>query len=145
MITLEMMTGIVRSGFRDCSSLALDVCSSQCTDSVSTSVLAIDRFLRTHFVYRGEKDEVLRTVPYMLNDFETLGEMQGDCDDMAMMGAAMLLAVDIPARFTALKSVPHEFDHVFCEGLNDGQWMIVDPTVPYGTTYKHFGIAFQAI
>ena len=114
-------------------------------DSFS-SVLAIDCFLRNVFVYRDERNEVLRDVPFMLSDYSTLGHMEGDCDDMTIMGSAMLCSLDIPTRMTAIQSEsPEEFDHVFSEARVGGMWIPVDPTVPYGTQYNQYGFMSEVV
>jgi hypothetical protein len=138
------MASLARSGSHDCRDFAYALCSSDGIRSVSDCILAIDRFLRAYFNYRGEADEVLRTVPFMLNDLATIGEMQGDCDDMTIMGCSLFCALGITTRMVAIRSVPGEFDHVFCEA-RDVDWVPVDPTVPYGTPYVHYGMTFQAV
>jgi hypothetical protein len=113
---------------------------------IRSIVLSIDRLLRNVFVYREERDEVLRDVPFMVNDLQTIGRMEGDCDDMCIMCCAMLKASGVASRMTAIKSEsPFEFDHVFSEARIGTNWIPVDPTVPYGTTYYHFGIVSEAI
>jgi hypothetical protein len=82
----------------------------------------------------------------MLNDLDTIGEMQGDCDDMTIMACSLFVASGITTRMVAIRSIPHsEFDHVFCEALDSPNWIPVDPTVPYGTPYIHYGMTFQGV
>jgi Transglutaminase-like superfamily len=139
---MEMMGSLARKG-SDYANPLVD--RLRMGDSRNT-VLAIDRFLRDVFVYREEKDEVLRDVPFMLNDLSTTGAMYGDCDDMCIMCCAMLKSAGIASRMTAIKSEsPLEFDHIFSEARIGTHWIPVDPTVPYGTTYYHFGIVSEAI
>jgi transglutaminase-like putative cysteine protease len=110
-------------------------------------VRGIDSFLRRYFVYREERDEVLRDVPFMLNDLDTLGHMEGDCDDMCIMACALLKSAGFPlVRMTAIQSDnPFEYDHVFSEVRISDFWLPVDPTVPYGTTYQQFGFMSEAV
>jgi hypothetical protein len=109
-------------------------------------VPTIDTFLRNVFIYRDEDHEVLRDVPFMLNDWKTQGRMEGDCDDMAIMGCALLRASGIPARMTAIKSQnPDEFDHVFSEARVGPFWIPIDPTVPPGTEYMQYGFMSEPI
>lgn len=143
-ITLEAMAALARAGSRDVPPLVSSVVPGNGT--VSDCVLSVDRFLRANFIYREERDEVLRDVPYMLNDLVTLGHMEGDCDDMTIMCAAMLCALLIPTRFTAIQSeIPGLFDHVFTETKVNGEWVPVDPTVPYGTQYTQFGFMSEVV
>lgn len=109
-------------------------------------VRAIDSFLRYAFVYREEYDEVLRDVPFMLNDLDTLGHMEGDCDDMTIFGCTLLRASGIPSRMTAIQSQsPFDYDHVFSEARVGEFWLPVDPTVPYGTQYQTYGFMSEAV
>jgi len=115
-------------------------------DNISSVVLVIDRFLRGRFVYRDERDEVLRDVPFMLNDLDTYGYMMGDCDDMSIMCGSLLCNIGIPARFTAIKSAnPEDFDHVYTEAKVGSDWVPIDPTVPYGTRYTMFGFISEVV
>jgi transglutaminase-like putative cysteine protease len=136
------MAQLAREGIRQ--GTVLDLSNRVCSDS--DPVLAIDDFLRSRFVYRGESDEVLRTVEWMVQDLEEFGHMEGDCDDMSTMCGAMLGSLHIPARFTAIASEPSgEFDHVFCEARIGTNWLPIDPTVEYGTQYFHYGIMSEGI
>jgi hypothetical protein len=142
--TLETMAILSRQGSKDVSPLVTSLVSGG--DRIADSVFVIDRFLRRHFVYREEYDEVLRDVPFMLHDLSTLGHMEGDCDDMTILGSAMLCALGVGTRMTAIKSAnPDEFDHVFSEARIGTEWIPVDPTVPYGTTYNQFGFMSEAV
>ena len=143
-ITLETMASLARAGSRDVPPLVASIVPRG--GDVPGIVFAFDRFLRHHFVYREERDEVLRDVPFMLNDLVTLGHMEGDCDDMMIMGSALLCSCLIPARFTAIQSEnPAEFDHVFTEAKVNGEWVPMDPTVPYGTRYTMFGFMSEVV
>lgn len=79
---------------------------------------------------------------YLVPPAVLLGELQrgapragGDCDDVAMLGAALGKAVGIPARFTAVAFEPMgAYRHVFAE-LWDGQtWRELDTTRPSYST-----------
>lgn len=145
-LTLDVMASLARSGINDARPIAMDIVAQSRCGNASDCINTFDRWLRNHFVYRGEQEEVLRTVSFMANDLKTKGTMEGDCDDMTIMSCAMFLSVGIQPRMTAIKSHPEEYDHVFCEALDEkGNWIPVDPTVPYGTPYHYFGIAYQAV
>jgi hypothetical protein len=55
----------------------------------------------------------------------------GDCDDMAVLAAALLKSLGVPTRFRAIATdaaAPHAFTHVYCQyqdGL--GKWRSCDP------------------
>lgn len=141
------MAVLARQGSRESGTYAIanSIVSGRAFDP-GDFVIGLDRFLRRVFVYREEHDEVLRDVPFMLNDYATLGRMEGDCDDMSIMASALLCCVGIPARVTAIKSQSiDEFDHVFSEARIGMDWIPVDPTVPYGTPYRAFGFMSEVV
>jgi transglutaminase-like putative cysteine protease len=139
------MSSLARAGSHEPGTYSL-VQSIANSSGPGSFIVGIDRFLRRVFVYREERDEVLRDVPFMLNDLATLGHMEGDCDDMAIMSASLLCCASIPARLTAIQSLnADEYDHVFTEAKVDGTWIPVDPTVPYGTHYNVFGFMSEVV
>jgi hypothetical protein len=141
MQTLETMATLARSG-SNVPGIAVLVSGLRQTDCIAV----IDRFLRQNFVYRDEAEEVLRDVPFMLHDLETIGHMEGDCDDMTIMGCALLKACGLPVRMTAIKSDnADEFDHVFSEARIGEYWIPVDPTVAPGTQYVTYGFMSEAV
>ena len=142
--TLEVMAQLARQGSSVASPVAAHLVSVR--GGVADFVSNLDRFLRHNFVYREERDEVLRTVDFMLHDFNTLGRMEGDCDDMSIMSGSLLCAAGISARLTAIQSAdPFEYDHVFTEARVGSDWVVVDPTVPYGTTYNTYGFMSESV
>lgn len=69
-------------------------------------------------VFRFVKDpvgvELLRTPLWQLNEIQEHGAVGGDCDDAAILGAAIGMAVGIPARFRVLEFRPGAgFAHVY--------------------------------
>jgi Transglutaminase-like superfamily len=56
----------------------------------------------------------------------------GDCDDMAVLTAAMLQAVGIPAQFVTIRAdaqEPARHSHVYLRAFINGRWMGLDPSV----------------
>lgn len=106
-----------------------------------STIWAIDSWLRKSFTYRPEEHEVLREVSWMMEH-----GYEGDCDDMAIMGASLTKSIGFPSRFTAIKPYnPDEFEHVFCEARIGTEWIPIDPTVPYGTVYQHYGMIHEYV
>jgi hypothetical protein len=96
-----------------------------------------DSWVRNHFQYRGEVEEVVRTPQRMFDDLERLGYFEGDCDDISTLNAAVLFTMGFPVRFVAIRyDGSPEFLHVFVEFLYRGQWQRMDPTVPPGTIHQ---------
>lgn len=55
----------------------------------------------------------------------------GDCDDMSLLLAAMLLSVGHPSRFVAVGMQLHQLSHVYVETLVGDLWIAADVTEPY--------------
>jgi len=76
--------------------------------------------------------ELVKSPEYMLREFFAQGEAFGDCDDVAVLAAALGMAVGIPARFTLLGFSPTQpFRHVLTELYTPCQgWVEMDTTRP---------------
>jgi transglutaminase-like putative cysteine protease len=100
----------------------------------------IETFVRRNYVYRDENEEIVRDPRFMLADMGRMDngrvvQLEGDCDDVATFYAACAVAIGKAARFVAIRytaSNPN-FEHVFTEAYDGGQWVILDATVPAGT------------
>jgi hypothetical protein len=66
----------------------------------------------------------------------TLKRRAGDCDDQAVLIAALGMALGMPAKFVVIKcdtKMPDEFSHVWCEldvAVGGDQWVALDSVVP---------------
>lgn len=83
--------------------------------------------------------ELVRTPEFLLRQFNANGYMTGDCDDAAVIGAALGKAVGIPANFVAVgfkRNGP--LLHVFTELRPKFSGVIVDldVTKPAGNTVQ---------
>lgn len=77
--------------------------------------------------------ELLRTVPEMLNEIQFRGLGRYDCDDVAILGAALGKAAGLPARFQVLgfHTPSHPYRHVFAELYGSpARWVELDITRP---------------
>lgn len=71
----------------------------------------------------------------LVRSIQDRGIGQCDCDDVAMLAAALGMSIGLRARFVVVAfgtDVTSPFAHVWCElAAPDGrQWLIVDPTRP---------------
>ena len=100
----------------------------------NTSIGVLDSWIRQHFRYRDEIEEIVREPAAMLEDLQLLGYVEGDCDDVATFTAAVLRAYGYPAKLVAIRynAADPEFRHVFVE--SDG--VRLDATVPEGTQHQ---------
>jgi transglutaminase-like putative cysteine protease len=75
-------------------------------------------FLHASVIYADDAEgvEQIRTPERMLLDMQNAkdGKARGDCDDRATLGAALLLAMGLPAYFIVVTSSPlRQWHHVF--------------------------------
>lgn len=66
----------------------------------------------------------------------TLATGAGDCDDKAILLAAMLLAINHDVRFIAISLDGTEFCHVWVQDLIDGRWVDLETTEPLPSGYS---------
>lgn len=94
----------------------------------------------TQFLADPSVAEALQLPADMVRTIEAQGFAQGDCDDVAILAAAMALTIGLRARFVVVAfgaggstgTAPAPFAHVWTE-LGDVQgrfWLAVDPTRP---------------
>lgn len=65
----------------------------------------------------------------------TMDRMEGDCDDFAMMGMALLSICDVAAVFVTIKGDPRfhdEWSHVYLECMLGGKW------IPFDASYGRY-------
>jgi transglutaminase-like putative cysteine protease len=74
--------------------------------------------------------ELLSTPRYMIDAIRRSEFVSGDCDDAAILGAALGKAVGLPAKFRALAfgAPTWPFSHVYTLLLVRGQWANLDTT-----------------
>lgn len=76
--------------------------------------------------------ELLHSPSYLLNEIATHYYVQADCDDVAILTAALAKAVGLTCRFVAVSF--HGLDgymHVYTDiAVGGGRWLTVDPTRP---------------
>mgnify|MGYP001612044145 CR=1 FL=1 len=72
---------------------------------------------------------------------EISGRLVGDCDDISTLHAALLTALGFQVRFVAIRSAYENpnFDHVYIEANNNGDWIMYDVTIPLNTPIDYFG------
>jgi transglutaminase-like putative cysteine protease len=84
-------------------------------------------------VYRFMPDpamdgDFLRTPRLLIDGYRRTGEICGDCDDVAMLAAALAKVAGLAARFVAVAfHSPHSpFSHVFTEIATPDGWIDLD-------------------
>jgi transglutaminase-like putative cysteine protease len=89
-------------------------------------VKAVHRFIRNTITYVRD----VRNVETLQTPLRVLINRAGDCDDQAMLVAALLEALGHPTRFRAMAfSSPQQFAHVLAETLVATRWVPVETTL----------------
>lgn len=97
-------------------------------------IRAIQEYVRDEVRYVRD----INGVETLATPRKTLQSMQGDCDDKALLTAALLEAIGHHTRFVAVGSQPGQYDHVLVETparfrTKDGiktKWIPVETTEP---------------
>lgn len=115
-------------------------------NELSISKGYFEQSLRSLFRYREEDEEIIRSPAFMVDDLENLGYLEGDCDDITVLVAALTKSMGYAARLTALQTTSSdEYDHVFSEVRIGDYWLPIDITVTPGTEYSSFGYMSELV
>jgi transglutaminase-like putative cysteine protease len=83
-------------------------------------------YVRDNIRYVGDIRDI-----EVLHDPETLLRTgAGDCDDKAILLAALLLSIGHQPRFVAVAFEPDAYSHVWLQDLIYGEWLDLEPTEP---------------
>lgn len=98
-------------------------------------VPAKDHRGRIHAIWEWVKDHVtyirdIHEVETLHWPTQVLEQMYGDCDDQAMLVAALLESVGIPTRFKAVGFSPGQLSHVYAQARLGSGWIALETTQP---------------
>lgn len=86
---------------------------------------------RVRFRFDPPGVELVRTPSYMLWELETSGRAEGDCDDVAVLGAALGMAAGLSGRYVLVALTPGDpFEHVYTELVTPAGPVELDTTRP---------------
>lgn len=142
--TLALMVKLARQGKNTWTvrSLAEQIVSGVAQKKWVEEARAIQEYVRDHIRYTKD----IRGTETVATPEQTIARGLGDCDDKALLAAALLEAVGHPTRFVALGREPNNFVHVLTETKIGGKWITVEttenvplgwcpPDMPYGLIY----------
>lgn len=91
-------------------------------------VAALFDWVRSHFRYTLDPVDVelVQAPRYMLETIRREGIVHGDCDDAALLFAALAETAGYQTRFVVQGPDAGDFSHVLIEVLIDGAWVPVD-------------------
>lgn len=137
-VTLRRMAGLVNRDVEhiDLRDAAVSIVDGIDGRDVLGQLAAIDAWLREHtrFLRDPVDDELLQTPRLMLAVIARAGVAPGDCDDVAMLGAALAKAIGIRARFVAESYLgpAAPLQHVYTVVLSPEGWRALDVQRPSG-------------
>jgi transglutaminase-like putative cysteine protease len=125
---------------------AMELVSDVPQKSYFNEIKAVHEFVRDHIRYTMDINEV-ETIS---TPEKTLSYGQGDCDDKALLAAALLEALGHPARFVAVGSQPGDFTHVLVETLmymkgGTSKWIPVETTEPVPVGWYPTGMPYRLV
>lgn len=97
-------------------------------------VNAILNWMLTHIDIVDEFEELLISPLVMIREIDSAGRTAGDCDDCAMLAAALLASVGAMVQLVACFPQPDEtYAHVFTRYKfpRQSEWMDFDATIGY--------------
>jgi len=133
--TIDQMRALVDEALRDPSILrtAKDIVRGVPPFDDLSEAQALYNWVRANI--RFTKDPVNKETLYPPS--ELLQIRAGDCDDISMLLATLLMAIGYPARLMTVAASGDEFSHVYVEGQINGQWIPMDPA----RSDSQFGVA----
>jgi Transglutaminase-like superfamily len=133
--TIDQMRQLVDQALTDPSikRLATDIVRGVPAFDDTAEAQALYNWVRSNI--RFTKDAVNKEQLYPPS--ELLQIRAGDCDDISMLLATLLMAVGYPARLMTVAANGDDFSHVYVEALIDGQWIPIDPA----RSDSQFGVA----
>jgi hypothetical protein len=87
----------------------------------------------------------VRDIETLYTPDKTLERKEGDCDDKAVLLAAMLESIGHPSRFVAVGFAPEEYEHVFVETKIGPRWIPLETTEPVNVGWIPQGIVSRLV
>lgn len=110
--------------------------------TVLARVERVFRFVSTRLRYTYDPPglEWFKTPAAALREISLVGTFAGDCDDAAVLLAALLRGVGVPTRFVVMSQrADGDLHHIYVEAAVGGRWLALDPIVPATAIGTGFG------
>lgn len=126
--TLKLMRRLVLNGRKDFSirRLAARLVENRDSKDFVGEVKDLHRYVRDRIRYLKD----IREIETVATPVRTLEFGQGDCDDKAVLLAALLEAIGHRTRFVAIGFDPNHFEHVLVETKIANHWVALETTEP---------------
>lgn len=136
--TLQAMKFLTLAGVRDPLTSELASRIIQRAPTYTDRILALRGWLLRRVYFQPDPPEVterIKTVREMITEAVTGRAVYGDCDDVAVLAAALGRVVGVPARFVVVRfRQAGPFLHVFTELFDGSRWIEMDVTRPFQPT-----------
>jgi transglutaminase-like putative cysteine protease len=132
--TVEIMKRIVADSLTDAAvmSAAVDVVRYTPERDLPEQARALYYWLKSNVSFLPDPNvpgEVLRTPRFLLSEIKRHGIARGDCDDVAMLSAALAKSIGLSAEFiVAAYDAAQPFAHVFTRVWVGDGWFPLDVT-----------------
>ena len=139
--TMEIMKHIVNTASRDFIVInnAKNIISALPTDR-ATEAQAIYLYVQSkcRFTRDPHRTEMLQSPQYLLYEIQNKGIALGDCDDLTMLGCALMKAVGLPVGFRAISANGDKLHHVYgLVNIGASRW------TPFDATEKNFSFGYE--
>lgn len=134
--TVGKMRQLVNSSLTDAVVVqtARNLAASTFARDIEGQILAVREFLKEHFQFVRDPRGVELLVPprSMLDTIKRRGVVTGDCDEAAILGAALGKAMGLRACFVLLGFAGPQgpLTHVYASLRGAGRWVSLDVTKP---------------
>lgn len=141
--TLKRMSELVEYGKKtaDVRQKATDLTKYLAGKNWSAEVETLWDFVKNKVRYVRD----IRGVETLYSPDVTLQQMSGDCDDKAMLLAALLESIGHPTRFVAVGFSLGEYSHVFPETLIGAKWVPLETTEDVSIGWSPPGVVSRMI
>jgi hypothetical protein len=134
------MSELVRASARDelVRETALDLVRNTYASGYDDFPRGLKSFFVRYVRWIDEPDELIAPPVRMLRTIRESGATWGDCDDGAVLAAALFYSIGFAVRFRAvMEAEDGSFLHVWIEykAPNSALWKIFDPTVSFTPRY----------
>lgn len=106
--------------------LAIDLTAGLQQKDFEREACACLEFVRDRVRYVRD----IRTVEVLQYPMVTIIQNAGDCDDKAILLAALLASIGHRVRFIAISYLPDKFSHVWLQTNAHGRWIDLEATEP---------------
>lgn len=141
--TLALMVKLARDGRKSwpVRQLAESLVRNLPPKAWGREIAAIHQYVRDNIRYTMD----INGTETVATPEQTVERRLGDCDDMALLTAALLESIGHPSRFVAIGKRPGVYEHVLTETRVGGKWVPVETTEPVPVGWYPKGYPYRLV